>query len=524
MHHLLICLLQTCLLSASATGTDQGVQFSPTKIRPNDGYTLLIDLPDGTQLDYELRYTPLDLSSVTCRSGAWGDYTVREGKVVVPAGQGFAPGIYMTRFKPRGAPDDQYTPFDGLMVDRLATMNPLVKYGKQRIPLPPAGAYGIYENHDGQGNFVGYTRIDIETDPCKLGGITMRKTKTEDHAYWNAGRRHVLRWCVDNDQTPIGEFRGSPGGTLYYSTPPLKELAHKINVRYDDNGLRQSSTQGLLGGFALGESRVDRYHKRPDMLMHYSLLPPDHRVPVELGDLPVPIVELAFGTHSSESQTFIDTWHTEALAPNAPGAVMRIRYNETGLIIHTDHVQIRWSVTEDWNFMADGMLARITQWREVPALSWRGKYVSTSEGNLLVDAKLIDLYVPDEQPIDIALKTVDHPKAGDQLSLQDGQSYVLLAKRSDGGPYSGFLEIKTDRGETSLWCDRESKPIYVSNGQVIVGPQAYGTLKGYEQTFSARPYLTNSSLNTLYPCTAEERVPNAAQMPFSRPVTLLIGE
>lgn len=512
-----------CTLLTSGGMAAPVIRFAPSKIQPNDGYILHINVPDGTRLDYDLRLAPLNLASVTHSQGPWADFVVSGGKVEVPAGQQFGTGIYLVRFKVRNAPASEYSNFDALMVDPLPTMNPNVTYSTVPINLPPPGSYMLFENRNGAGQFAGYSRIDIETDTCELGGYTMRFTKTRQSAYWNAGGVSFLRWCVIHEPTTDGRFLLSPGGTMYGSPQTMSQLAGGIKVSYG-NSWQDGSAQGLLGGFPRDISYLDYYTKDADLGIHYSLLPPGDLIPAGISATPITICELAFGHPLQHQDIGLDLWHTEVLPANAPGGAMRMRYVETGARIEEAAIQIRWSVTEDWVWRTDGLLSRITQWTNMAPLCWRAPYRCETAGPLLVDTTLIDWWIPDNNPLQIRLRDLQTGQLVEHLHILKGQSYELVATRFDGQPYSGFLELQLGFGVKTLWRDAENKPIYVSGGSVIVGPPAYGGLTHHAVNFAARPYLTNSSLNALYPVTDGQLIPNASTAAYSNSVHFVMSE
>lgn len=532
--HLILSTLLPMGLMAVTASANPTARFSPSKIQPNDSYDLYIDLPDGTLLDFELRLCELDLSSWQTITGPWQQAPVQGGKVTVPANQNHAPGIYMTRFKVRNAPASEYSNFDVLMVDDLPTMNPAVTYGAQTVNLPPLGSYMILESRDEQGDFLGYTRIDIETDPCEISGCyTMRFTKTGDDAYWNPTGPALLRWCVREDPlvSGPGSILISPGGTTYgggenaqYGTwDPLSIVAEAINVTYPDNGYpHHTAIQGVLGGYPTDWISFDEYHKDVDLPEHYSILPPNRAIPNGLSpSSPTTIVELIFG-HPFGPETGMDVWHSEAFAPTSPTDAIRMRYVEVGVRIEYGYNTRWWSVTEDWTWRADGLLSRITQWGDVDPLCWRTPYRCESSGHMTVDAQLIDWYIPDSNPLTMGFK---HPVTGeivDRMYLQHGGTYTMTARKHDGTPYSGFIEIHTpDTGETRLWLDAENKPIYFSHGEVTLDADGYGPWNDYRVTLTARPYLVNSSVNALYPVNDPQTlIPNASTAAYSNAITL----
>lgn len=503
-------------------------QFSPSKIKPNDSYKILIDLPNGTMLDYDRRQCGIDFEVLSTDSGGYASYTVQNGEITIPGGQNIPPGVHMIRFKPRGAPASEYTKFDVLLVDALDTIDNGVTLTSQTISLPTPGSYVLFENwKDGQ--FLGYSRFDYETDACETGGFTMRMTKTHESCYWNAGGPSFLRWCVDHADTPQGRYLVATGGTLYQSHAhgSLANLAASaINVTYEGNGWSQSGSQGLLGGWPVGEVDVlDEYLFDPDMRVHYSLLPVDDKVPANLSNTPATLVELAYGHWSADGKndTFLDTWHDEVMAPTMPDSVLRMRYIETGAILHDTWIQDRWSVTEDWDWQLDGLVTRVVHWVWNDPPCWRNGYDCESNATLAVDAIMVDSYVPDGQPLTLGFKCPATGQIRDRVHILQGEPYTVVVTRADSQPYSGFLELQVGGASAGPWRDLEWKPIYVSRGMVTIGPAAYGTPQPSKLVFSARPYLANSSLNALAPALNGTLVPNASTAAYSNDVTFVLS-
>jgi hypothetical protein len=507
-------------LGASAWAADR-FQFSPSKIKPNDGYEIVIDLPDGTQLDYDRRFSTIAFDNLVTDSGAFGTYTVQNGKVTVSPGQNLDEGVHMMRFKPQGAPASEYTKFDVLLVDALDTEDPNLVLTQQTISLPPPpGSYIVYENwKDGQ--FLGYSRFDYETDPCETGGFTMRMTKTHEACYWNATGPSWLRWCVDHADTPHGRYLVATGGTVYqtYAYGSMAGFAtNAINVTYNGNGWQQSGSQGLLGGWPVDEvNNTAPYLFDDDMRIHYSLLPEDDKIPANLSATPQTVVELAYGHYSDtgHDDTFLDTWHDSALEPTMPDSVLRMRYVETGEIMHATWLQDRWSVTEDWDWTPEGLVIRVIHWVWNDPPCWRDGYDCETNATLAVDARMVDYYIPDNQPLNVWLKDMATQDLSRRALLDFPDSYTLYVELADGRPYHGFLEFQFPDGGTTLWRDKDLKPIYVSNGHVTVGPDAYGSVGTLCSQFRVRPYLANSSVNACVAVPDTSLIANAGTAQFS---------
>ncbi|MDJ0736373.1 MAG: hypothetical protein QNJ47_20300 [Nostocaceae cyanobacterium] len=511
------------------------IKIVPGKITPNQGYTVEITHNGKNYngaLDYELTTAKLDFSDRQDSSGVWQG-TATNGKLIVsPPKNGFPIGIYMVRLKPQNESDQnkfEWSNFDVLVVDDLPTAPP-VQYTDQKVNLPPLGSYMLFKNYDSQGAFAGYTRIDIETDPCDLGGYTMRFTKTRNSAYWNQGHASQLRWCVKEENTPQGKLLLSSGGTIYgvEEGGSLNKTAKEIKVTYQrsklqDNELEDVATQGMLGGFSTEKFTTDSYWKDEDMAAHYSLLPPDRKIPKNLSSTPLTIFELLFGhplhDNGGHDESGMDMWHLEALKSLVSGSAITMRYVEYAAGSRLS--DLRWSVTEDWTWRFDGLLSQITQWRDVEPKCWESPY-QCSAGQPKVRVELFDWYIPDEEPLVLRLRSATDPTNKKDLTIKNGKEYDLWVKKSDGRPYSGFLEFQTSSGSRLLWRDKDNHPIYVSNGLVTVGPAAYGSLPNWSLTFCVRPYLTCSSLNSAYPVDLNNLYPNKSSAAFSNTVTLNI--
>lgn len=528
-NRMVVTAFMTLTVTASAAPT---ITLSPSKIQTNDTYRLYIDVPDGTQLDYQARSCPLDISSWSEDSGPWGDYVINDGYVdVAPPPGGWDPGIILARFKVRGAAASEYSNWDAQMVDTLPTINPNVVYGPDAVTLPPVGSYMIFENYGPNDEFLGYTRIEVESDPCTLtGGYTMRYSKTGDNAYWNPTGPAFLRGCNRIDSTPAGPMLVLPGSWIHGGDvagecvwdnwAPLTQVATPIDVTYESDW-NHADRQGLLGAYPTGCTDGQEYSRDADMSEHYAILPPYNKIPATLPNPPgTGIVELGFG-HPFLYPTALDVWHCEALAPSRPDSDLRMRYVEVGVHMEYGASLIWWTVTEDWDWREDGILTRIRQWQGVDPLCWRDGYRCDTTGYLTCDTQLIDWYIPDNNPLTVGFEDPATGAFTDRMSYTHGDPQKFIVKLADGRAYHGFLELELNTGQRLLWVDHEGKPIYVSNGTVTLGPAAYGPPTGYRSWFKARPYLANSTLNALYPVNEAELLPNdASTTPFSNPAIL----
>ncbi len=508
-----------------------------------DGYKVFvttagIDAYTGP-LDVDVRMSFFD--SLQVYRAAQAQWQAKGGVVSVPAGAPGRPGIYKTRVKRTGAPATDWSPYQILMVDDRPLLNPNISYTNSTIRVPPPpGAFMIFENKNAAGATVGYTRLDIETSPGDLGGVTMRFTKTANGAYWSPGDAKTLRWCAREAVTPLGKWWLSPGGINY--TSPWNQLgAGRPTVSYPVSGSTEgSSVPALLGGYAdfPPQTAFEIYEQPDDMWVFYAILPRDHRIPANLTSTPQTIIDLAFGRTAQPWD--IDLWHMAAFAPTVPGAALGLRYVETGMRYTDTEVKVGWSVVEDWEWRADGLVSKITQWRGVPPLCWRGNYRCVTPDTLAVTLNLVDWFIPDSQPLRLSLWHAASGKLDDTLAIEAGGSYELLATRADGKPYNGFLEVEilaqmdphgqwVDSAPSggapphTLWRDAGSLPIYVSDGRVNVGYAAHQIAGTWGIMMRARPYLTNASLNTLQPKPDAELIPNASTAPFSNQVTLTMG-
>jgi len=534
------------------------IRFSPSKILSQDrGYKVYVTVVDDTNpggqperfsgpLEYDVRVSWLDSLS-QCRALPPGTWQAQGGEVAVVAQGPIRPGIFMARVRPTARAGAGFSNWDIILVDDRPTLNPNVAYTPATIGLPPPGAYMIFENVDRVGQVVGYSRLDIETTPCILGGTTMRFAKTRREAYWDPNNAKSLRWCVRDTHTPVGNWTVASGG-LIYQNHWAQLGASRPAVTYDGGALGEPSTQSLLGGFPehafLASSadgtasplpphnRLDIYRQPRDMWLFYALLPEGRRVPANLSNTPRTIVDLAFGRPNNDVD--LDLWHAAAMAPTTPDAVLRMRYGEFGIRLLPPTTQLKWQAMEEWEWRADGLITRIAQWRNVPPLCWRAGNCPSAQPDITL--RLIDAFVPDGQPLSLRLTDPSKAQTADRVDLAAGGNYHLLVSRSDGKPYSGFLEIEVLALQTSggdwqalpapsrqLWREASLHPIYVSHGHVNIGFAAHRQTSGFGVFFRVRPFLTNASLNTLFPLTDRDVIPNASTAPFSNHVALTIG-
>ncbi len=520
------------------------LRFSPSRIQVDaagvtqQGYKAYVTVansePFTGRLDLEVRVCRLDLSSARTVRGTW---SAARGVVDEVPGRPTPTGFYMTRVKPEGAPDAAFSNWAIIAVDDRPLLNPDVRYSQMRInPNPLPGSYMLFENRDAAGRPIGFTRIDIETSPSPLGGYVMRFTKDTREAFWAPGSDWSLRWCLKEMPTPVGTYLVSPGGVSNRGLFPGMGSS-RISAAYPNHvPAATSATPALLGAFPEEPeySTLDVYQQPADQWVFYAVLPKDHRVPEGLSNTPRILVDLAFG--KPVPNVDIDLWHLAALAPTTPGAAVRIRYGETGARIQPDRVDVGWSVIEDWEWRADGLINKITQWRHVPPLAWRRQGDPTALGELATTLSLVESFVPTSDALKVRLAHPTGTKTGDTLDVAAAGDYVLLVQRADGQPYSGFLEIEVAASQRPdgtwapapatrrmLWRDARLLPIYVNRGQVRLGFGAHGVQANFGIMFRARPYLANASLNALYHRPDPELWPNASTAAFSNVCALTIG-
>jgi hypothetical protein len=533
-----------------------GVRLVPTKIKPNDSYQVTGLIWDGAPysgpLEYQLRRCDLAFAACAEISGLWA-YQAVDGAVTVPGGQSFPTGAYIVRFRKPGA---AYSNSVALLVDSFETYyGPAPTSGAPVISPPVPGSISVFTRPGASDIFAS---VAIESDACPLSAYipagtlntrNQRITKSAELMYWNGyGPEAAMqyRWCVGDVPAP------SASDPQYYAFAPLyvetwysapeavagqtvdmANVARRtIAVTYPDSG---SATPGLLGGLRLNPAAPAAppsvANFRTDMVDHYSLLPRDRMYPVLSGAARQVIHEFTFGWDSSPAlygSGLFNLWHSEALAPTAPGAVVRMRYIERGVSFDNpatpavEPATPRWSVVEDWEWGADGAVLKITQWgltdpTQIPALCWRGSGYNPASPGTSSDACVAGLtpsYVLNlaeyASPVGagpLSARLYD-PAGGERdasVAIPAGGAYQLELTWPDGKPYSGFLEITRGDAAPALLRDQNNRPIYVHRGKVRIGPATYGNLIDTTLRFTLRPYLTNSSLDSL--------VPNAAPRP-----------
>jgi len=511
-------------IRGKAATTPTVIKIYPTQIGSNDGYKVDVKVngvPYNGLLDYDLTTCKLKISPAVCttKQDAWGSFTAVNGVVTIPPNLKLPEAYYLLRLKPRGSSISMFSNFDLQIIDNSPAY-PGFTQSQTVIPLPPRGSYSILENKDASGNFLGYTRIDVETDtdPNLCGGDVWRYTKTSAGAYWNPGSGDVsvLRWCVREIPSSAGKVVKAINGKIYYYDAAA-DLA-KIKVLYPNSLPFHQNALALLGGFS-GSKEISPWDARADddMPYHYLLYPFNRILPAGLSSTPITLVDTAIGHPMDNSDTSMDIWHVEMLAPKASNSLVTFRQVENGWA--NRFATKKWLLTEDWTFNSRGLFTQIQQWWDTPSRCWDPVYQCQS-GNNKVTAKIIESYVPDSRPLTIKFRSGSSPET-DYLQISNGTSYELIARQADGSKYSGFLELRFANGSQGIWRDINRRPIYVSNGSVVVPPAAYGSVTNYKTSFSARPYLTNSSVNSLVP-TADwgttGLIPNASSASFSNTV------
>lgn len=480
------------------------------------------------RVDYEVRYAPFTLDRVQVFRGQW---EVRGGLLEVPAGAAVRPGLYLTRLRPAGT-DQPFGPPALLLADQ-EPLRPLLPLGTRRIGMAPPGAWMVFENRGPDQAVLGYTRVDVETDPGLLG-TCWRFTKSARGAYWAPGEDAALRWFMAERPTPFGPLLSATGGLTLRS--PWSNLGHtQLNVGYETGQPRGGPQRGLLGGHGKLEevARLDLYRQDDDAWFFYALLPPDRRIPSPLGPQPQTLVPMVAGRLSGLPE-LIDLWHMGTLAPSQPDAALTMRYGEAGLTLRASSVSLHWSVIEDWEWRPDGLVSRIAQWRDQVPAGWRAQYPDLTPSRLVTDLRLVAWGLPDSRPLSLQLWDAKQGKAEATLSLGIGDPYQLIVRDADGRPFHGFLEMQVlalrqgsqwanlNPPQAGLWRDVSGRPIYVSEGQVTIGPAAHGNPRDWGVQLVARPYLVNSSVNALFPVRDETLVPNASQAAWSNPVRLTV--
>ena len=510
------------------------ITISPTKIGRNDIYTVKVYVngsPYNGLLDYDLTNCDLKITSCPTKQGAWGNFTVINGVVTIPSNLNFPEGYYLMRLKPRGLAVTMYSNFDLLVVDDSAvypgfTLDP----NRKTIPMPPRGSYSILKNTDSSGNFLGYTRISVETttDTTLCWGDVWRYTKTSNRAYWNPseGDVSVLRWCVNETS---GLVRALSGQIYYFD--PVAELKN-VTVLYPYGDLQYKSAQALLGGFTGNKANPPwSSHADSDMPYHYLLYPFNRILPANLSEtVPITMVDTAIGHPMDGKDTSMDIWHVDMLKPpQILNSLVTFRQVENGFADR--FASKKWILTEDWTFNSSGLFTQIRQWWDTENRCWDPDYRKCTVGNNKVNATLVESYIPSSDPLTIKFKAYP-PLTGDNgttsLTIRNGASYELIVRQKNGSPYSGFLELEIANPNGSktrtLWRDKNRRPIYVSSGSVVVPPAAYGSLTNYTATYSVRPYLDNLSLNGLLqtPDWGPIQSPNNSSAAFSNLVTIKI--
>jgi hypothetical protein len=505
---------------------DTRVNFTPNRIRPDDGYTLTVQRggePYSGELDYDLRYCKSDFSEFATSNGVW-TFNVFEGTVQTPTGLNLDPGLYLARFKGRGALDAEYSDFEISLVDDREAVNEL-SYGQADIQMPPPGSYMIFENRDESGSFTGYTRIDIETDAAEGQLYTMRVSKTSPSAIWNPEDAKAFRFGLQH-QVPAASpspWLVTSELTSYEPTLSFDQAAQSIAVSYDGNDLMQPSTQGLLGGVFRDQIQTT-LGLQEESSFHRVMLPPDARLPLNLSTDYLALVELTVALeHDRPDAPLVDLWHLDVLQPQTGEAVLRTRSIETNGRIEAGFTSITSSIITELEWRQDGLFESITQWVDVDPLCWRDPATECAQtaSNKRI-ATLIDWYIPDPAPLSVHFVDSQTGEWIDQLHITSGESYQMVVSKADGTPYSGFLQCLVD-GQSTLRRDNEGKPIYVSHGIVSIGPEAYGCMAAGTFDFQVRPYLTNSSLHSLEPVTDSQLLPNTSTAAYSNRLTLSIG-
>lgn len=493
--------------SVAQAAPSQSMRFSPSKISPNDGYYVYGLNSDGVNwsgpLDFELRKCDLKFQNCTVGSGPWG-YSASNGTAYVPGGQNFPVGIYMTRFKRSGYSSAEYTNFAVLVIDSYATYYAPPGPSQGTIAAPARGGYTLFEKAGAPGQL---TRIEYETDACSGNGTNMRITKTSAGTYWNPGGPKQFRWCLKDASTGVGTVYSPRIFETWTAPASLDQTANTgVNVFYDSGSTR---TPGLLGVLSMGGSYsatpYDGFAQK-EMAEHYNLLTVGRQVPSGLSNTPRALFEMTVGFDPTGygPDGVINMWHTEVLAPTVAGAALRMRYFERGVSIGSTGVATqRWSVVEDWEWGYDGLIRKVVQWDNVPPLCWRPSSgynpSSTLSQNCLTTQTAylnpIEVYPANSSGLTLALNGITSGTA----TILNGQRYRLQVTKSDGTPYSGFIELLPSGGTGAIWRDKQNKPIYVYRGSVYVGPEAYGSLPNWSLTFAVRPFPTNSVLNAIAP-------------------------
>jgi hypothetical protein len=463
----------------------------------------------------------------------------------------FPTGIYLVRFKPRGTVGvSAYSNFDLLLVDSSYQYNSNISYSNVKIPELVKGSYVVYENFDEKNNFIGFSRLDVESESCNGDGWVMRFTKSRASAYWAPGGFAQLRWCVNKINTSAGEVLVNTDGITYDSrvnTPQsYRDVVTTTYVKEEEK---------YLGGFFFKEITTAPIYRDHDQNFHYSLLTPGNKIPNNLSSTsPLPVVGITFGhpahwnftppdgkTHSRDEG--FDFWHTEAFA--IPGGGIRMRYNETGIYtflsnpadIKSRTHEYDWKIVEDWSWDSKGLLSEINQFWDMPLRCWAPNYVCTTNVKRGLRAKAIEEFNPamDTFALKIGLR-----KAGttgefrNSLTIKNNEAYEVEVKRItqyvNGIPrtyenYSGFLEVNIEGNSTNqIWHDASKRPIYFSRGKASIGPKSYGSInKPTTIKIKVRPFSVDSSINSFYPVDVSKTTNRLSYLPWSNEVVLTVS-
>lgn len=534
------------------------ITITPTKISSNDGYQVAITVdgkPYSGLLDYDGTFCKLKVDSTSCftKQDAWGNYAAVNGIVTIPPNLNLPERYYLIRLKPRGYDSTYYSNFELQFVMNKTVMPAISGNSNRTLPMPPRGSYSILQNTDVNGNFAGYTRIDVETDtdPTLCGGDVWRYTKTTPFGYWNensptdtSGVGSDLRWCVIELPGGKGRIVKAISGEVYRFNFAA-ELPN-IKVTYP-NSFNGQTNQAFLGGysktqtFSNGQAPVTRWGYKgvgvPNwevtdpgyMPEEYMLYPYNRKIPDYLPSTNglatgTTLIDTAVGHPMEGKDTSMDIWHVEMMQPKsyAPAdSFITFRQVENGFANRFNTK--RWILTEDWTFNSQGLFTMIQQWWDTPARCWDPIYQCESGANRIT-AKVIETYIPDSRPLTLTL--VGNGQSGATVSIPNGGSYELRVRQANGSAYSGFLEIGNGQTPKGIWRDAAKRPIYVSNGSVVVTSAAYGNAQNFRNVYTVRPYLTNSSINSLYPTAdwgSTGLIPNASTAQFSNTVTQIVG-
>ncbi|MGH1340538.1 MAG: hypothetical protein ACRBN8_03225 [Nannocystales bacterium] len=479
------------------------------RISPNGGYTVEVSLngqPYTDALEYRAKHCslppngpanlPARCSSVFSED-QWLDPN-DDGIVEVPADSNFPPGLYGMQLRPVDL-DLPWSCWDSIFVDAASQTPPPLPWTSPRVPDAVPGSYVVFENTDENGNRLGYSRFDYETDDAGNcpGGQTIRMTKTSPASYWGARGGQMLRWCIRKDR---GYLVGSGGST--HAMPSTTA----VRVTYPADALPGAGgSPALLGSYAPAGEHSD--YPRPQFTAeHYSLLPRYNRIPANEA-------MVAYGTATPYSLpgdsvlcsegvdcVGIGTWMSKAYAaghfpqPSPEGTVVRMRYAETFLF---NDLTEEFTVTEDWSWTDDGLVSQIEQWEPNDDFCLRPG--GECEVNHVVRATAIEMYVPrPNQPLELRLRRQQGMLETQSLTVPHTGAYeVYVTRPSDGDePYSGFLEVSIDNGPWALWRDASAKPIFVAGGRARIGANAHGEHE-FDGNLRVRPRLTSAGLNAV---------------------------